>query len=112
MTSGTTKRAAPDGGDQCIEIGIVTQSRIDTKMIDRIVSVCRRAEDWSKCDARCSKLDGIVQPTRQVIKAMSDRGVPSCLRLGSSEAERIYLPPYSVFDPTALVEAMLEGNPG
>jgi hypothetical protein len=70
-------------------------------MIDGVVSMRRRGEDRSECDARCAKLDGIVQPASEVIKAMSDCGVRLRFRLGSHEAEWIYVPQYRVCHPIA-----------
>src|ERR1700722_4807080 len=108
-----TQPAVVGRRDECIEIRLVAESPVDLEMINRVVTMGGRGEDWPKQNPAGAEIHSIIQPRDEMTKSMHDTGDRARLALGSNEAERVDLPPYRPFDPVPHVislEAVYESG--
>ena len=90
------------GGDERVEVGVVTEAGIDPEVVGRVVAVRLGREDGPEQDAGDAELNGVVQPGGELPQ-------PAVLAAGgmrADEAERVDLPPHGVFDPVRLTHGI------
>src|SRR5437870_11946609 len=79
--------------DERVEIGFITQSLVDLKVIDRVVAMRGRSKHRTEQDAGGTEIRRVIQPPDKMLETMHDAGASARLALGADKAERIELPP-------------------
>jgi len=98
----------PAGSNQGVEVGVITQARIDLKEIDRVVAVTGRGEDRAEQQPVSAPRNEMVEPPLQPRQPVYLDLERAQLLLGSKEAEGVDLPPDNVVNPRHL----LSSSPG
>ena len=87
-------------GDQMVEVGVVTEPRVDAVVVGGVVAVGARREYRSEREARRAEIDGVLEPVDDAAQAV----LVSCRRrvgrVRADEAQRVDLPPDRVLDPS------------
>jgi len=52
-------------GNDVVEVGVITESGINSVVIGRVVTMGARGEDRSQRDPGCPQFDGVVEPADQ-----------------------------------------------
>ena len=55
----------PAGGNQGVEVGVITQARIDLKVVDRVVAVRARSEDRAEQQPVAAPGNQMIEPSLQ-----------------------------------------------
>ena len=82
-----------------IEVGVVTEARVDPEVVAGVITVGRGGEDRAERDARRTELEGVIEPRGDAAQPVL---VGRRRRVGgirADEAQRIDLPPDGVLDP-------------
>ena len=88
------------GGDQGIEVALVTEPRVDPEVVDGVVAVGLRGEDRPEQQPVAAELDRVVKPRRQLRQPVAGRlAARQCRPLSAGEAERVDMPQHRVISP-------------
>ena len=89
----------PAGRDQGVEVGVITQPRIDLEVVDRVVAVAAGGEDRAEQQAVAAPGNQVIEPPLQPRQPVHLAPERAQLLLGSEEAEGVDLPPDHVVNP-------------
>jgi hypothetical protein len=95
---------------QIIEIGLITQARIDREVVRRVVPVGAGLEDRPQRQPGCAEFDGVIQPADDPAQSVR---VGRRVGLGgksADEPQRIHLPPDGVANPVDAHQADFPGR--
>ena len=100
----------PAGHHQGVKIGLITQSRINLEVIDRVVAMAAGSEDRTQQQAVATPRNQVIQPPLQPWQPVHLPLERAQLLLSSQEAQRVDLPPDHMINPRHLATSSLRGH--
>jgi hypothetical protein len=89
--------------DKPLQVGVVTEARIDPVVVERVVAVRRGLEHRSKQQPVQAEIDNVLEPCLDPVEAMvHGRLWRSRSDGGTDEAQRVNVPPHRVAHPIGL----------
>jgi hypothetical protein len=86
--------------DQRVKVSAVAETRIDLKVVDRVIAMRGGGENRPEQKPGCAKLNGVIQPGFDMAQPMDNACPIACVGFGACKPERIDLPKHRVFDPS------------